>query len=43
MERIHIERILAATGNNLSRGAEILGVTRGTLYNKMRKYQSDAK
>lgn len=43
MERIHIERILTATGNNLSRGAEILGVTRGTLYNKMRKYQFEGK
>ena len=38
VERLHIQRILAATGNNLSRGAEILGVTRSTLYNKMRKY-----
>jgi len=39
VEKIHIQRILMATGNNLSRGAEILGVTRNTLYNKMRKYQ----
>jgi DNA-binding NtrC family response regulator len=41
VERLHIERILAATGNNLSRGAEILGVTRSTLYNKMRRYQAE--
>jgi DNA-binding NtrC family response regulator len=41
IERMHIERILRATGNNLSRGAEILGVTRNTLYNKMRKYQGE--
>ncbi|MCA1606416.1 MAG: hypothetical protein LC775_13325 [Acidobacteria bacterium] len=33
--------MLAATGNNLSRGAEILGVTRSTLYNKMRRYQAE--
>jgi transcriptional regulator with PAS, ATPase and Fis domain len=41
VERLYIERILTATGNNLSRGAEILGVTRSTLYNKMRKYQGE--
>jgi transcriptional regulator with PAS, ATPase and Fis domain len=41
VERLHIQRILAATGNNLSRGAEILGVTRSTLYNKMRRYQGE--
>ncbi len=41
VERLHIQRILTATGNNLSRGAEILGVTRSTLYNKMRKYQGE--
>jgi DNA-binding NtrC family response regulator len=41
VERLHIQRILAATGNNLSRGAEILGVTRSTLYNKMRRYQAE--
>lgn len=42
VERLHIQRILIATGNNLSRGAEILGVTRNTLYNKMRKYQVES-
>ena len=41
VERLHIQRILLATGNNLSRGAEILGVTRSTLYNKMRRYQAE--
>jgi transcriptional regulator with PAS, ATPase and Fis domain len=41
VEKLHIQRILAATGNNLSRGAEILGVTRSTLYNKMRRYQAE--
>ena len=39
VETLHIQRVLAATGQNLSRGAEILGVTRTTLYNKLRKYQ----
>jgi two-component system response regulator AtoC len=38
VESLHIQRILAATGQNLSRAAEILGVTRTTLYNKLRKY-----
>lgn len=42
LERLHIQRILVATGNNLSRGAEILGVTRNTLYAKMRKYQVES-
>jgi DNA-binding NtrC family response regulator len=39
VETLHIQRVLTATGQNLSRGAEILGVTRTTLYNKLRKYQ----
>lgn len=38
VESLHIQRTLTATGQNLSRGAEILGVTRTTLYNKLRKY-----
>jgi two-component system, NtrC family, response regulator AtoC len=38
VESLHIQRILTATGQNLSKAAEILGVTRTTLYNKMRKY-----
>lgn len=41
VEHLHIQRILSATGQNLSRGAEILGVTRTTLYNKLRKYGLD--
>jgi len=39
LETLHIQRVLTATGQNLSRGADILGVTRTTLYNKLRKYQ----
>ena len=42
LESLHIRRIFAATGRNLSRTAEILGVTRTTLYNKIRKYGLDA-
>jgi DNA-binding NtrC family response regulator len=38
LERIHIRRVLDATERNHSRAAEILGVTRTTLYNKLRKY-----
>jgi DNA-binding protein Fis len=33
--------VLDATERNLSRAAEILGVTRTTLYNKLRKYDLD--
>lgn len=38
VELLHIQRIFDATGHNLSRTAEILGVTRTTLYSKLRKY-----
>jgi two-component system response regulator AtoC len=41
LERLHIERIYAATEGNLSRTAEALGVTRTTLYSKLRKYNLD--
>jgi len=41
LERLHIERIYAATEGNLSRAAEALGVTRTTLYSKLRKYNLD--
>lgn len=39
LERLHIQQVLAATERNLSRRAEILSVTRTTLYNKLRRYQ----
>jgi DNA-binding NtrC family response regulator len=42
LERLHIEQVFAATGRNLSRTAEILGVTRTTLYNKLRKYNLES-
>jgi len=38
MERETILRILSSMNNNISAAAKKLGVTRGTLYNKMRKY-----
>ncbi len=38
VERLQIERVLTAQNGNLSRTAEILGVTRTTLYNKLRRY-----
>jgi DNA-binding NtrC family response regulator len=38
LERIHIQKVFTAMGRNLSRTAEALGVTRATLYNKIRKY-----
>jgi DNA-binding NtrC family response regulator len=40
LERLHIERVYAATNRNLSRTAEILGITRTTLYSKLKKTQA---
>jgi DNA-binding NtrC family response regulator len=39
MEREHIHRVLVATNHNLSRAADILGITRATLYSKIKRYQ----
>ena len=38
IERDHIHRVLIATNNNLSRAADILGITRATLYSKIKRY-----
>jgi len=38
VEREMIVRTLEATGNNRTRAAEILGISRRALYNKLRKY-----
>jgi DNA-binding NtrC family response regulator len=38
LEREHIQKVLQASGNNLSRAADILGITRSTLYSKIKKY-----
>ena len=38
MEKEHIRKVVAASGRNLSRAAETLGITRSTLYSKLRRY-----
>ena len=39
MEREHIVRVLKENDWNIQRSAEILGIDRVTLYNKIRKYE----
>jgi transcriptional regulator with PAS, ATPase and Fis domain len=36
MERLHVERVLAKTGGNVTEAAAILGMARRTLYDRMR-------
>ena len=38
IERRHIERVLRAEKGNITRAAVALGIDRGTLYNKLRRY-----
>ena len=38
VERRHIEQVLLEQDWNISRAARLLGVDRGTLYNKIRKH-----
>jgi transcriptional regulator with PAS, ATPase and Fis domain len=38
LERDHIERVLREESGNVSQAARVLGIDRGTLYNKMKKY-----
>ena len=38
MEKTHIERVLREKGYNVTHAAKALGVDRGTLYNKMKRY-----
>jgi transcriptional regulator with PAS, ATPase and Fis domain len=38
IERRHIERVLRAEKGNITRAAAALGIDRGTLYNKLRRY-----
>jgi len=38
IERAHVQRILDRTDGNVTRAAEILGIDRVTLYNKIKKY-----
>ena len=39
VERGHIAAVLAETSWNITRAAEVLGVDRGTLYNKIQRYK----
>ena len=38
VEKLHIQRILIKTGWNITRAADLLGIKRATLYNKIEKY-----
>jgi DNA-binding NtrC family response regulator len=38
VERVHMAAVLEHTGGNVTRAAEILGINRVTLYNKIKKY-----
>jgi transcriptional regulator of acetoin/glycerol metabolism len=40
-ERIHIIQIIEANGGNLRQAAQMLGLSRTTLYNKINKWQID--
>ena len=42
MEKEHIRKVIEATKSNLSRTAEILGITRSTLYSKIRRYKLES-
>ena len=39
VEKQHINNILNQTGWNISKSAEILGIDRSTLYNKIKRYE----
>lgn len=39
MERLHIKRVLGYTGNNRTRAAQILGISRSTLNEKIKNYK----
>jgi DNA-binding NtrC family response regulator len=36
MERLHVERVLQRTGGNVTDAAQILGMARRTLYDRMK-------
>jgi transcriptional regulator of acetoin/glycerol metabolism len=38
LEESHVRRVLREEGGNVSAAARVLGIDRGTLYNKMKKY-----
>jgi len=39
LEKVHITNILNANGWNIAKSAEILGIDRSTLYNKIKRYE----
>lgn len=39
MEKEHIQRALAACNNNMSKASRVLGITRTTLYNKIKRFK----
>ncbi len=42
LEKEHIRKVISASGKNLSTAARILGITRSTLYSKIKKYELEA-
>ena len=38
VERVHVEKVLEATGSNIQRTAKILGISRSALYAKMKRF-----
>jgi DNA-binding NtrC family response regulator len=40
-KRIHIIQVIEANGGNLRQAAQMLGLSRTTLYNKINKWQID--
>jgi DNA-binding NtrC family response regulator len=41
LERQHVEQVLVEVGFNLRRAAAVLGISRSTLYERVRKYGLD--
>lgn len=39
VERIHIEKVLRIAGGNRQKAASLLGISRASLYRKLRKYR----